>query len=86
MPALSPRCQSLLSLGQPDSVYRDPWPDYLRLYGFTDQDVPDLLMMVADPDYDELDEDDPEVWAIANPRCVTTRAWCWRWRTRRLSV
>lgn len=63
MPALSPRCQSLLMLGQPDSVYRDPWPDYLRLYGFTDQDVPELLMMVADPAYDELDEDDPEVWA-----------------------
>jgi yecA family protein len=63
MPALSPRCQSLVTLGAPDSVYRDPWPDYLKLYGFTDQDVPELLMMVADPRYDEFDEHDPEVWA-----------------------
>lgn len=63
MPALSPRCQSLVMLGEPDSVHRDPWPDYLMLYGFTDQDVPELLMMVADPAYDELDEDDPGVWA-----------------------
>lgn len=63
MSALSPRCQSLLMLGVPDSVYRDPWPDYLKLYGFTNQDVPELLMMIADPRYDDLDEHDPEVWA-----------------------
>ncbi|MDO9476883.1 MAG: UPF0149 family protein [Pseudohongiella sp.] len=63
MTTLSPRCQSLVKLGAPDSVYRDPWPDYLTLYGFTDQDLSELLMMVADPQYDELDEDDPAVWA-----------------------
>ncbi len=63
MPALSPRCQSLVTLGAPDSVYQDHWPDYLKLYGFTDQDVPELLMMVADPRYDEFDEHDPQVWA-----------------------
>jgi yecA family protein len=63
MSDLSPRCQTLMKLGAPDFGYRDPWPDYLKLYGFTDQDLPELLIMVADPRDDELDEHDPAVWA-----------------------
>ena len=55
MSDLSPRCQTLMKLGAPDFGYRDPWPDYIKLYGFTDQDLPELLIMVADPRDDELD-------------------------------
>lgn len=41
----------------------EDWPDYLAEFSFTDAHVPELCRMVIDPHFDELDQDDPAVWA-----------------------
>lgn len=63
MPIYSEKCQLLLTLGEPESIFGDPWPDYIQAYGFTDQDVPDLITLVGDPAFDAMPEDCIEVWA-----------------------
>ncbi|MGJ3246473.1 MAG: HEAT repeat domain-containing protein [Elainellaceae cyanobacterium] len=43
-------------------TYRD-WFDYPRQLGLTQSDVPELIRMAIDPQFNELDSDSQEVWA-----------------------
>jgi uncharacterized protein len=56
----SPRVQALLTLGDPANKLN--WPDYLKHYGFTLDDVPALLRLYADGEINAMDADRPEVW------------------------
>jgi len=42
---MNTKVSTLFNLGPPDET--GPWPDYLK-YGFTEEDVPDLLPLVAE--------------------------------------
>ncbi len=57
----NPKIQTLLKLGEPNN-HRD-WPDYVNQYGFTDKDVPALLILFADEEINTMDSSQPEVWA-----------------------
>jgi hypothetical protein len=56
----NPKVQILLTLGDPGNKLN--WPDYLKQYGFTLDDVPTLLMSYADEEINSVDSDRPEVW------------------------
>jgi yecA family protein len=56
----NPKIQTLLTLGDPDSKIN--WPNYVKQYGFTLDDVPTLLMLYADKEINSMDSDRPEVW------------------------
>lgn len=56
----NPKIQTLLTLGDPGSPRK--WPDYVKQYGFTLDDVPTLLKLYADEEINAMDEDRPEVW------------------------
>nr|WP_242045937.1 DUF1186 domain-containing protein [Leptolyngbya sp. FACHB-16] len=53
----------LLTYGQKDISYSKPWPDYVDNFGLTTENVPELIRMVLDPIFNELDSEGPEVWA-----------------------
>ena len=57
----NPKIQALLTLGDPGN--KSNWPDYVKQYGFTHNDVPTLLMLYTDEEINSLDSDRPEVWA-----------------------
>lgn len=55
---------ALLALGQPSPANdRGNWLDY-RAGGLTEAHVPDLRRLSEDPRLDDLEEDDPAVWAL----------------------
>lgn len=50
-----------MTLGQPG---RNPqWPDYLSLYGFSAADIPELITLLTDETFNELDSSHLELWA-----------------------
>ncbi|MFT7674850.1 MAG: yecA family protein [Gammaproteobacteria bacterium] len=57
----NPKIQTFLTLGDPGN--KRNWPDYLKQYGFTLDDVPTLLMLYADEEINAMDSGRPEVWA-----------------------
>jgi yecA family protein len=57
----NPKIQTLLTLGEPD--HKRNWPNYVKQYGFTPDDVPTLLTLYADEEINAMDSDRPEVWA-----------------------
>ncbi len=56
----NPKVQTLLTLGDPSNKLN--WPDYVKQYDFTLDDVPTLLMLYADEEINSMDSDRPEVW------------------------
>lgn len=59
MPAGGP--EELLTLGE--RHVRSEWPDYVRRYGLTQEDAPELARMVADEALSNSDSQSAEVWA-----------------------
>jgi len=57
----NPKIQTLLTLGEP--VNKRNWPDYVKQYGFTLDDVPTLLMLYVDEAINTMASDRAEVWA-----------------------
>lgn len=56
------KINSLYELGDPDNIDKNgQWPDYLQ-YGFTDADVPALVELVIDPEFNEMLSDNNAVW------------------------
>lgn len=64
MHADNPRIQPLLTLAEPDSFHMEDWPDYVKDYGITSEDEPDLLTLFADEALAALPDDRPEAWAL----------------------
>ena len=56
----NPNIQTLLTLGDPGN--KSNWPNYVKQYGFTLDDVPSLLRLYADEEINTMDSDRPEVW------------------------
>ncbi len=57
----------LLTLGEPESVLPEKWPDYLEL-GLGPEHIPELIRMATDHELrkiepEEDEEEDPEFWA-----------------------
>src|SRR5260370_24806707 len=52
----------LLTLGEPEFVLPEKWPDYLAL-GLGPEHIPELIRMATDPQLNEGDSESPEVWA-----------------------
>lgn len=48
---------------QPLNFIATPWPDYVTDVGLTPADIPELIRMVVDPTFNELDSEGTEVWA-----------------------
>ena len=53
---------TLLTLGR-TPLDQIPWVDYQR-YGLTLEHVPELLRLMVDRQFDECEEDEPELWAL----------------------
>jgi HEAT repeat protein len=53
----------LLTFGDCSTMDLDNWPDYPAETGLTVEDVPELIRMVTDSAFDELEDDRLEVWA-----------------------
>jgi hypothetical protein len=57
----------LLYYGDPNRLTnsQDPhsWPDYVKTFALTLNDLPHLIRMLNDSDLQELDSNDPRVWA-----------------------
>lgn len=51
----------LLALGEPP-LGRD-WPDYVTSHGFEPAHVPELVRLLNAVEFDELDQEDPRLWA-----------------------
>jgi Protein of unknown function (DUF1186) len=58
----------LLTLGKPESVLPEKWPNYLEL-GLGPEHIPELIRMAIDPEFrgpeaqEESEEEDPDYWA-----------------------
>ncbi len=58
----------LLTLGKPESVLPEKWPNYLEL-GLGPEHIPELIRMAIDPEFrgseaeEESEEEDPDFWA-----------------------
>jgi HEAT repeat protein len=59
--------KALFSYGEPRTIDNsdDPskWPDYLKEFGLSLNDVPHLIRMLDDPILNSLDSKDPRAWA-----------------------
>jgi hypothetical protein len=53
----------LLTYGNCSEMDFDDWPDYVTEVGLQAEDIPELIRMVTDPAFDELENDCLEVWA-----------------------
>jgi len=53
----------LLTYGRGSVNRKDPWLDYVADAGLTSDDVPELIRMMLDPAFNELDSESSEVWA-----------------------
>lgn len=58
MPATdySPPVAELLSCGRPKATQRRQWPNYVKDYGLTDADVPELIQLAVEDDLDWQDD------------------------------
>ncbi len=58
---------SLLSYGEPRQSHNPhnsrEWPDYIKEFGFSSNDVPYLIQMLKDPAFRAENSNDPVVWA-----------------------
>jgi hypothetical protein len=58
----------LLSLGKPESVLPEQWPNYLEL-GLGSEHIPELIHMATDPEFrgpeseEKSEDEDPDYWA-----------------------
>ena len=56
-----PPVSQLLTCGRPEATWYSQWPNYIKEYGLTDADIPDLIQLAVE---DELDwDDDVECYA-----------------------
>lgn len=51
----------LLTVG--DCRIKRDWPDYVGLYGFTENDIPELIRLATDQVLHSSDSDSPDIWA-----------------------
>ena len=64
----TPPVNKLLTIGEPESVNPDKWPDYREL-GLGPEHIPELIRMAIDPEFrgpeaaEESEEEDPDFWA-----------------------
>ncbi len=63
----TPPVNKLLTIGEPESVNPDKWPDYME-FGLDPEHIPDLIRMATDRKLRDLEEEDyededPDYWA-----------------------
>jgi hypothetical protein len=58
-----PPVDALLKLGEKHIRRQKHWQNYVKSFGFTDADIPELIRMALDPDLNTADTDSSEVWA-----------------------
>jgi hypothetical protein len=53
----------LLTFGDFHDIGHGKLPNYVEQFGFTDEDIPELIRMATDETFNTLNSDRPEVWA-----------------------